>query len=109
MDQGTYLEIEDKQNCHFYMRLSALTCSIILPSIIKIFLTIAKICFLHFNNQSFLSENLVKSSNFELRKRLFMCYYFLQRFCLHDIKAANTTYLVQFDTISSGLDFPGEI
>ena len=47
-----------------------LTCSIILPSIVKIFLTVAELCsgnelltparIHHFNNQSFPSENLVK-------------------------------------------------
>ena len=37
MDQGRYLKIEEKQNCHSCKWHSALTCCIILQSIIKIF------------------------------------------------------------------------
>ena len=54
LDQGTKLENEDKQSCHFCTRHedkqscqtctqhSMLTCSIILPSIIKIFLMVTE-------------------------------------------------------------------
>ena len=44
MDQGTCLENEDMQSCHSCMRHSVLTCSIILPSIVKIFLMVAQLC-----------------------------------------------------------------
>ena len=50
MDQGTSLENEDKQSCLSCMRHSMLICSLILPSIIIIFLKVAKLC----------SENKVK-------------------------------------------------
>ena len=74
MDQGT--KNEDKQSCHSCTRHSELTCSKILPSIIKIFLTVVELCsgnqlltpsrspadIHHFNNQIFPSENLVKHS-----------------------------------------------
>ena len=44
LDQGTYLENEDKQSCHSCTRHSVLTCSINLPSIIKIFLMVMELC-----------------------------------------------------------------
>ena len=43
MDQGTYLVNEDKQSCHSCSQHSVLTCSIILPSIIKIFLMVTEL------------------------------------------------------------------
>ena len=62
MDQGTYLLNEDKLSCHSCMNHSMLTCSIILPSIIKIFLMVTEETNIHhFNNQIFPSENLVKN------------------------------------------------
>ena len=65
------------QSCHSCTRHSVLTCSTILPSIVKIFLTVAELCsgnelltparptadIHHFNNQIFPSENLVKNLN----------------------------------------------
>ena len=45
MDQGTYLEYEDEWRCHSCIRHSVLTCSIILPSTNKIFLTNAEKCY----------------------------------------------------------------
>ena len=80
MDQGTYLANEDKQSCHYCMRNSALTCSIFLSSIIKVFQTVAELCsenelltparpnfrppadVHHLNNQTVPSENLVKTA-----------------------------------------------
>ena len=44
MDQGTSLENKEKQNCHSCVWHSALICSIILPSIIQIFLTVLELC-----------------------------------------------------------------
>ena len=41
MDQGNN---QHKQSCHSCMRHSVLTCSVILPCIIKIFLTVAELC-----------------------------------------------------------------
>ena len=38
------IENEDKQRYHSFMRHSSLSCSIILSSIIKIFLTVAELC-----------------------------------------------------------------
>ena len=41
---GTYIENKDQQSCHSCMRHSALTFSTIIPSTIKIFLTVAELC-----------------------------------------------------------------
>ena len=41
MDQGTLLANQDKQSSNSCMPQSALTCSILLPGIIKVFLTVA--------------------------------------------------------------------
>ena len=41
---GTELETEDKQICHSCTRHSVLTCSISLPSIVKIFQMAAELC-----------------------------------------------------------------
>ena len=49
MYQGTLLYNQDKQSCHSGMQHSVLTCSIILPCIIKIFLTVAELCSLNEN------------------------------------------------------------
>ena len=60
MDQGTQLENEDKQSCHSCMKLSALTCSIILSSTIKIFLTVAGLYFGNENQVKYGSGDLIK-------------------------------------------------
>ena len=44
MDQGWIIRNEDKQSCHSCMRDFALTCSVILPSVIIIFLTASELC-----------------------------------------------------------------
>ena len=41
---GDIIRNEDKQSCHSCTRHSVLTCSIILPSIIKIFLMVTELC-----------------------------------------------------------------
>ena len=43
MDQGTKLVNEDEKSCHSCMQHSMLTCSIILPSIINIFLMVTEL------------------------------------------------------------------
>ena len=43
MDQRTLLVNKDKQSCHSCTQHSMLTCSIILPSIIKIFLIVMEL------------------------------------------------------------------
>ena len=40
---GDIISIEDKQSCHSCTQHSMLTCSIILPSIIKIFLMVTEL------------------------------------------------------------------
>ena len=42
--QGTQLINEDKQSCHSCLRHSMSTCSINLPSIVKIFLMVMELC-----------------------------------------------------------------
>ena len=50
LDQGDIvIKKKDKQSC---MRLSVLTCSIILPSIIRIFLMFTELCFGNENEES---------------------------------------------------------
>ena len=44
MDQGTNVENKEKQSFHSCTRHSALPCAIILPSVIKIFQTVAELC-----------------------------------------------------------------
>ena len=43
MDQGTYSENENNQICYSCMRHAALTCPIILPSIIKILIMVTEV------------------------------------------------------------------